>query len=299
MSILKKLNNRLKNTSQAISSRIDELVNYYKEIDDDFFEDMEDVLISSDIGVDTSHQIIEATRSRVKSNKIGDISKIKAILQDEITMIMDNDGMAISPPMVILLVGVNGTGKTTSAGKLAANFVAEGKSVALCAADTFRAAAVEQLSEWSERANVPITKAQTGSDAAAVVFDAVSSAKAKKTDILICDTAGRLHNKKNLMNELEKISRTIDSQFPEAKRETLLVIDATTGQNAISQAKLFSESTPVTGIILTKLDGTARGGVAIAVKNITNVPVYYIGIGEGIDDLEKFDAAAYAKAIIN
>lgn len=299
MGIFDKLGERLKKTSNAISERLDEIVNYYKEIDDDFFEDMEDVLISSDMGIDTSHEIIERVKEQIQSKKIGDVGKIKIILQEEIAGIMDNEGMQIVSPMVILMVGVNGTGKTTSTGKLAAKYAAQGKRVALCAADTFRAAAVEQLDEWSKRANVPITKAQTGSDAASVVFDAISSAKSKKVDILICDTAGRLHNKKNLMNELEKISRIIEKEYPEAKKETLLVIDATTGQNAISQAKLFAEVSDVTGIILTKLDGTARGGVAVAVKNITDVPVYYIGIGEGVDDLEEFDAASYAHAIIN
>lgn len=299
MGLFDKLNERLKKTSNAISSRIDEIVSYYKEIDDDFFEDMEDVLISSDMGIDTSHEIIESVKEYVKSKKIGDVSKIKGILQDKITEIMENDGMQTDPPIVIMMVGVNGTGKTTSAGKLAAKYTALNKKVALCAADTFRAAATEQLDEWSKRANVPITKGQAGSDAASVVYDAITSAKSKNIDILICDTAGRLHNKKNLMMELEKISRTVDREYPEAKKETLLVIDATTGQNAISQAKLFSEVADVTGIILTKLDGTARGGVAVAVKNITNVPVYYIGIGEGIDDLEEFDASSYAKAIIN
>ena len=299
MGLFDKLSERLKKTSTALSERIDEIVNYYKEIDNDFFEDMEDVLISSDMGIDTSHELIEAVKSHVKSKKIGDVSKIKSILQEKITEIMDNDGMDITPPMVILMVGVNGTGKTTSAGKLASKYVQQGKSVALCAADTFRAAAIEQLAEWSKRADVPITKAQTGSDAASVVYDAINSAKSKNVDILICDTAGRLHNKKNLMKELEKISRIIDKEYPQAKRETLLVIDATTGQNAISQAKLFAEVSDVTGIILTKLDGTARGGVAVAVKNITDVPVYFIGIGEGVEDLEEFDAQSYAKAIIN
>ncbi len=299
MGLLNKLNEKLKKTSSAISARIDEIVNYYKEIDDDFFDDLEDVLISADMGIETSSKLIESVKSYVKQKKIGDVSKIKSILQEEIAAIMDNEGIHITSPMVILMVGVNGTGKTTSAGKLAYKYTAVGKKVALCAADTFRAAAIEQLNEWSVRANVPITKAQTGSDAASVVFDAIESAKSKNIDILICDTAGRLHNKKNLMNELEKISRIIDKEYPAAEKETLLVIDATTGQNAISQAKLFSQAADVTGIILTKLDGTARGGVAVAVKSITNVPVYYIGIGEGIDDLEEFDAESYAKAIIN
>ena len=299
MGIFEKLNERLRKTSGAISGRIDELISYYKEIDDDFFEDMEDVLISSDMGIDTSHELIESLKSHVKSHKTGDINAIKSILQDKIADIMQTDGIQLESPCVILMVGVNGTGKTTSAGKLAFKYTKQGKKVALCAADTFRAAAIEQLSEWSSRAGVPITKSQTGADAASVVFDAITSAKAKKTDILICDTAGRLHNKKNLMTELEKISRTVDREYPEAKKETLLVIDATTGQNAISQAKLFSQASDVTGIILTKLDGTARGGVAVAVKNIIGVPVYYIGIGEGVDDLEEFDASSYAKAILS
>lgn len=299
MGLFEKLNDRLKKTSSVISERLDEIISYYKEIDDDFFEDMEDVLISSDMGIDTSHEIIESAKEYIKSKKIGDVGKIKSILQEKIAEIMFNEGLQIASPTVILMVGVNGTGKTTSAGKLAYKYANAGKKVALCAADTFRAAAIEQLSEWSKRANVPITKAQTGADAASVVYDAISSAKSKGVDILICDTAGRLHNKKNLMNELEKISRIVDKDFPEAKKETLLVIDATTGQNAISQAKLFAEAADVTGIILTKLDGTARGGVAVAVKNITNLPVYFIGIGEGVDDLEEFDALSYAKAIIN
>ena len=299
MGIFEKLNERLKKTSGAISGRIDELINYYKKIDDDFFEDLEDVLISSDMGIDTSHQLIDSLQSYVKSKKVGDVAAIKSLLQEKIAEIMQSDGINLTSPTVILMVGVNGTGKTTSAGKLAYKYSHQGKKVALCAADTFRAAAIEQLSEWSVRANVPITKAQTGADAAAVVYDAITSAKAKNIDILICDTAGRLHNKKNLMTELEKISRTVDREYPEAKKETLLVIDATTGQNAISQAKLFAEAAGVTGIVLTKLDGTARGGVAAAVKSITGVPVYYIGIGEGIDDLEEFNASDYARAIIS
>lgn len=297
--ILSKIKQGMTKTRDALSSRVDELISYYKEIDDDFFDDLEDILISSDMGTKTSLLIVEEVRERVKKEKIGHPERIKELMRDAIISRLNNVVVEdIVDPSIILMVGVNGVGKTTTTGKLAAMLSIEGHKVMLSAADTFRAAAAEQLSEWAVRADVPIIKHGDGADPAAVIFDSITSAKARGMDVLICDTAGRLHNKKNLMNELSKMSRIIKREWPEAKKEVFLVMDATTGQNGVSQAKLFSQVVDISGIILTKLDGTAKGGVAISMSEDLGVPIKYICIGEGLNDIQLFDPLAYAQAII-
>lgn len=289
----------LSKTRKGITGRIDELLRYYREIDDDFFDDLEETLIISDIGYETSNKIIEDLRKRVKDEKIGNVDQIKAILKENISQILEKDskGLDLPSPTVILVVGVNGVGKTTTIGKLANILRSNGKKVLLAAADTFRAAAAEQLEIWANRAGVDIVRHNEGSDPAAVVYDAIQAAKSRDRDVLICDTAGRLHNKKNLMNELEKIKRVIDREMPEAHREVLLILDATTGQNAISQASMFKDTVGITGIVLTKLDGTAKGGVVIAIKSQLDIPIYYIGVGEQMDDLQPFDPQAFAEGL--
>ena len=254
----------------------------------------------ADLGVDTTLKVIENLKKRVKKEHAEDPALITGMLQDEIAEILvegAEEEFKIVPPTVILVIGVNGVGKTTTIGKLAANYKAEGKSVMLAAADTFRAAAIDQLKIWGERSGVDVICHEENSDPAAVVFDAVNAAKNRKTDVLICDTAGRLHNKKNLMDELKKIARVIGREYPEANTEVFLVLDATTGQNALQQAKLFNEVADITGLILTKLDGTAKGGIVIAIKNELNIPVRYIGVGEGIADLQEFNPSEFAKAL--
>ena len=261
---------------------------------------MEDILISADIGMNTTMKIIDNLRDTIINEKINDPSLIKDLLKAETKKIMiteKSSKLNISEKSVILVVGVNGVGKTTSIGKLCAKFRNEGKSVLIAAGDTFRAAAIEQLKEWGNRANVDVIAQSEGSDPAAVIFDAIKAAKSRNIDVLICDTAGRLHNKSNLMKELEKISKIIDREYPEATRETLLVLDATTGQNAMNQAKTFKEATDISGIILTKLDGTAKGGVVIALQSELDIPIKLIGVGEGIDDLQKFDVDSFVEAI--
>ncbi|MCR5809151.1 MAG: signal recognition particle-docking protein FtsY [Clostridiales bacterium] len=269
-------------------------------INAEFYEELEDAMIMADMGFDTTEGILDELKARIKAEKITERSAAKAALVDILTDYMANDTpfLAEEGDNVILIVGVNGVGKTTSIGKLASMYKEEGKRPMLAAADTFRAAAAEQLTIWAGRADVPIVKHGEGADPAAVVFDAIVSYKAKKNDLLICDTAGRLHNKKNLMNELAKMRRVIDRELPEAHVEVLLVLDATTGQNAIAQAKAFGESCGLTGIILTKLDGTAKGGVVVAVKNELGLPIRFVGVGEGIDDLQPFDARAFAEALL-
>lgn len=301
MGFFTRLKEGLSKTRSNITNRIDELVKYYSEIDDDFFDELEEALIMADVGIQTTEKIMTGIRQRVKNEKIGDVAKIKDLLKDKVISILDegSERLAFPSPTVILVVGVNGVGKTTTIGKLANKFQKEGKKVLVAAADTFRAAAGEQLEIWSKRAQVPIVLHSEGADPAAVVFDAIQSAKSRKTDILLCDTAGRLHNKKNLMNELEKINRIIDREFPEANKEVLLVIDATTGQNAISQAALFKETVGITGIALTKLDGTAKGGVVLAVKDQLDIPIYYIGVGEQVDDLQPFNPEEFAEALLD
>lgn len=297
---LGKLISGLTKTRDNLKSGIDSIFSGFSEIDEDFYEELEEVLIMADIGVATTEKIIDDLREKVKERKIKEISVCRELLIRSIKEQMRVEETAYEfehEKSVVLLIGVNGVGKTTSVGKLAGQLKAQGKKVILAAADTFRAAAIEQLTEWSNRANVELIAGQEGGDPAAVVYDAVNAAKARKADVLICDTAGRLHNKKNLMEELRKINRIIDREYPEAHRETLVVLDGTTGQNALAQAKQFGEVADITGIILTKLDGTAKGGIAIAIQSEMHIPVKYIGIGEKIEDLQKFDADAFVDAL--
>ena len=295
-----KLISGLTKTRDNLKSGIDSIFSGFSEIDEDFYEELEEVLIMADIGVATTEKIIDDLREKVKEQKIKEISVCRELLIRSIKEQMRVEETAYEfehEKSVVLLIGVNGVGKTTSVGKLAGQLKAQGKKVILAAADTFRAAAIEQLTEWSNRANVELIAGQEGGDPAAVVYDAVNAAKARKADVLLCDTAGRLHNKKNLMEELRKINRIIDREYPEAHRETLVVLDGTTGQNALAQAKQFGEVADITGIILTKLDGTAKGGIAIAIQSEMHIPVKYIGIGEKIEDLQKFDADAFVDAL--
>lgn len=295
-----KLKDGLSKTRNGLTDKINEALKLAVTIDEDLYAELEEILITSDIGMDTTMEIIEKLRDKIRKEKINDTelviptlkSVIKEMMMEGTEVEEDQEGKK-----VLLVIGVNGVGKTTSIGKLAAKNKAEGKKVLLAAADTFRAAAIDQLEVWSQRAGVDIIKQSEGSDPAAVVFDAVTAAKSRNVDLLICDTAGRLHNKKNLMNELSKINRIIDREYNEAKKETLLVLDGTTGQNAVIQAKQFMEACPIDGIILTKLDGTAKGGVVISIKQTLNIPVRYIGVGEGIEDLQEFDAEAFAEAL--
>ena len=299
---LGKLISGLTKTRDNLKSGIDSIFSGFSEIDEDFYEELEEVLIMADIGVATTEKIIDDLREKVKEQKIKEISVCRELLIRSIKEQMRVEETAYEfehEKSVVLLIGVNGVGKTTSVGKLAGQLKAQGKKVILAAADTFRAAAIEQLTEWSNRANVELIAGQEGGDPAAVVYDAVNAAKARKADVLICDTAGRLHNKKNLMEELRKINRIIDREYPEAHRETLVVLDGTTGQNALAQAKQFGEVADITGIILTKLDGTAKGGIAIAIQSEMHIPVKYIGVGESIDDLQKFDANSFVDALFD
>lgn len=290
----------LTKTRDNIVSGIDSIFNGFSAIDDDFYEELEEALIMGDIGIDTTMSIMEALRQKVKEQKIKDPAECKALLINSIKEQMDLGDNAYefeNRKSVVLVIGVNGVGKTTSIGKMAEQLKMDGKSVLLAAADTFRAAAVEQLTEWAKRANVGIIAQKEGSDPAAVIYDAVAAAKARNIDVLLCDTAGRLHNKKNLMEELKKINRVIDREYPEAFRETLVVLDATTGQNALAQAREFNEVAEITGVILTKMDGTAKGGIAVAIQAELGIPVKYIGVGESIDDLQKFDSEEFVNAL--
>ncbi|HZK33133.1 MAG TPA: signal recognition particle-docking protein FtsY [Tissierellaceae bacterium] len=301
---LEKLKSGLSKTRKDMSSKIEDVLSIYKKVDDELFDDLEDVLISADIGVSSTMKIIDRLKLRIKEERVSDSTEVKILLKDEIKNIMqesvENNEFLLEPhPSVILVVGVNGVGKTTTIGKLAYAFKNNGKKVLIAAGDTFRAAAIEQLNEWSNRAGVDIVSHSEGADPAAVIFDGIQAAKARKIDILICDTAGRLHNKTNLMNELNKIFRIIDREYSEATKEILLVLDATTGQNAINQAKVFKEVTNITGVILTKLDGTAKGGVAIALQTELNLPIKVIGVGEGIEDIQPFDVETFIDAIFN
>lgn len=298
--LFNKLKDGLSKTRDGLTDKINEVLKLAITIDDDLYDELEEVLIMADIGMDTTVEIIDRLKSKIRKEKINEVEMVYPALKEVIKDMLlegvekeEDNG----EKKVLLVIGVNGVGKTTSIGKLAAKNKEEGKKVLLAAADTFRAAAIDQLEVWSQRANVDLVKHEEGSDPAAVVFDAIQAAKARNADILICDTAGRLHNKKNLMNELSKINRIIDREFSEAKKETLLVLDGTTGQNAIIQAKQFMEACPIDGIILTKLDGTAKGGVVISIKQTLNIPVKYIGVGEGIDDLQEFDAESFAEAL--
>ena len=300
-----KLFNNLKSgltkTRNALTDKINEALNLAVSIDDDLYEELEEILIMADIGMDTTMEIIDRLKDKIRKEKINDVELVRPALKSVIAEMMkagsENENDTNAEKEVILVIGVNGVGKTTSIGKLAAMNKAEGKKVLLAAADTFRAGAIDQLVVWSERAKVDIVKHGEGSDPAAVVFDAINASKSRGVDLLICDTAGRLHNKKNLMDELGKINRIIDRELSNAHKETLLVLDGTTGQNAVIQAKQFMEVCPIDGIILTKLDGTAKGGVVISIKNTLNIPVKYIGVGEGIDDLQAFDPESFVEAL--
>ena len=295
-----RLKEGLDKTRKNILGGVDTVLGSFTKIDEDLFEELEEALIIADMGVQTTMDIVENLRQRVKKERATDPAVIKDMLIDEIAAILQ-DGVEeeenLPSPTVMLVIGVNGVGKTTTIGKLSHNFKNEGKSVLLAAADTFRAAAIDQLEVWGQRAGIEVIKHEENADPAAVVFDAVHAARNRKTDLLICDTAGRLHNKKNLMEELRKISRVIEREYPAAHKETYLVLDATTGQNALQQAKVFMEVADITGIILTKLDGTAKGGIVVAIKSELKIPVRYIGVGEGIEDLQKFHAEDFAKAL--
>ncbi|MBQ8108989.1 MAG: signal recognition particle-docking protein FtsY [Clostridia bacterium] len=297
MGLFDKIKSGLQKTRNVFSGRMDELVESYKELDDDFYEDLTDILIMADVGVPTSELAVSRLREKCKAEKIGNPAKAREALKKILEEILWAEPMQLTSPMVILIIGVNGVGKTTSIGKLASRLKVMGRRVIICAGDTFRAAAADQLTVWSERAGVPIIKHQEGADPAAVVFDGIQAAKGRHADILLVDTAGRLHNKAHLMEELKKISRVAEREYPEARLSALLVIDATTGQNGLAQAKVFSEVANLDGIILTKLDGTAKGGIAIAIRNELGLPVRYIGLGEQLDDMQPFDAGAFVSAI--
>ena len=300
MAIFKKINFGLTKTRNKMAGAIDDMMNSFDEFSDDLYVELEEILVMSDVGVETAVAIVEELRSRVRSERIKKTDQIKAELQNIIAEMLDGgeDMGLITIPSILLMIGVNGVGKTTTIGKLASMYKAEGKKVILGAADTFRAAAIEQLDEWATRAGVDIVKHKEGADPAAVIFDTIAAGKARDCDIIICDTAGRLHNKKNLMDELAKIYRVIDRELPYSDREILLVLDATTGQNAVNQAREFKNVTDITGIILTKLDGTAKGGVVLAVKHELGIPVKYIGVGEGIDDLQPFNCEEFANGLL-
>ena len=299
MSFFEKIKEGLRKTRDAIFGRVDVLLKSFTKIDDELFEELEELLVMGDVGVYTAEKICDELKSRVKKEGITEPAQITNLLADVISeMLKGGQPLKIdTKPSVILVIGVNGVGKTTTIGKMAANFIRQGKKVTLAAADTFRAAAIDQLQIWADRAGADIVKQGEGADPAAVVFDAISSAKAKGSDLIIVDTAGRLHNKKNLMAELEKINRIINRELPDSDKEVLLVLDATTGQNAVNQTKEFKNAAGITGIVLTKLDGTAKGGVILAIKEELNVPVKYIGVGEQIDDLQPFDPDEFARAL--
>ena len=292
----------LTKTRNNVVSGIDSIFSGFSSIDDDFYDEIEEILIMGDLGVETTEKIIDDLKDKVKENKIKKPDECKQLLMDSIKEQMNIGENAYdfeNEKSVILIIGVNGVGKTTSIGKLAAQLRNDGKKVIMAAADTFRAAAIEQLTEWSHRSGADIIAQQEGSDPAAVIFDAIQASKARNADILLCDTAGRLHNKKNLMEELKKIDRIIEKEYSGTRRENFIVLDATTGQNALAQAKTFMECTNITGVILTKMDGTAKGGIAVAIQSELGIPVKYIGVGEGIDDLQKFDADVFVDALFD
>uniref|UniRef100_UPI002ECFD6B1 signal recognition particle-docking protein FtsY n=1 Tax=Romboutsia timonensis TaxID=1776391 RepID=UPI002ECFD6B1 len=300
VNLFERLKQGLTKAKQGITDKIDDVLKSYTKVDGELLEELEEILITADVGVNTTMDIIDKLRDKIKENKITEPSGVKAELKNIIEEILTNENSTLNvekSPTIILMVGVNGVGKTTTIGKLANRYKQEGKKILLAAGDTFRAAAIEQLEVWAGRSNVDIIKHQEGADPGAVVFDAIKAAKARKVDLLICDTAGRLHNKANLMNELGKVFKIVDREFPEANKEVLLVVDATTGQNAVVQAKTFKEVADITGIVLTKLDGTAKGGVVLAVKSEVDVPVKLIGVGEKVEDLQDFDAKAFSEAL--
>ena len=301
MKFLDKLKAGLQKTKNAIFGKIDTLFKSFVRVDEDLFDELEELLISSDVGVSATEEILDRLRDEVKENHLKEPQEVQAKLMEILReMVGEGEPLKLSTtPSVILVIGINGVGKTTSIGKIAYQLKQQGKKVLVAAADTFRAAAAEQLAVWCERAKVDLIRQAQGADPASVVFDAISSAKSRGTEVLIIDTAGRLHNKKNLMDELAKINRVIARELPGADRETLLVLDATTGQNAVMQAKEFKETAAITGLILTKLDGTAKGGVVFSVKGELNLPVKFIGVGEGIDDMEPFSAEAFTEALFS
>ena len=299
MGFFSKIKEGLKKTRNAVVGQIDSMLKSFTKIDDELFEELEELLVMGDVGVHTAEKICDELKSRVKKEGIKDPEEINRLLEETVSeMLKGGEELDISTtPLIILVIGVNGVGKTTTIGKLANSLSKQGKKVILAAADTFRAAAIEQLDIWAQRSGCEIIKQNEGSDPAAVVFDAISAAKARNADVIICDTAGRLHNKKHLMDELAKINRVIDRELPDAAKEKLLVLDATTGQNAVNQAEQFRQATGITGIVLTKLDGTAKGGVVLAIKDGLGIPVKYIGVGEQIDDLQPFNSDDFAKAL--
>ena len=299
MGFFNKIKEGLKKTRDAVIGQIDSMLKSFTKIDDELFEELEELLVMGDVGVPTAEKICEELKKRVKKEGIKNPNEIHRLLEETVAeMLRGGEELDISTtPSIILVIGVNGVGKTTTIGKLANNLTKQGKKVILAAGDTFRAAAIEQLEIWADRSHCEIIKQNEGSDPAAVIFDAISAAKARHADVIICDTAGRLHNKKHLMDELAKINRIIDRELPDAAKEKLLVLDATTGQNAVNQAEQFSLATGITGIVLTKLDGTAKGGVVLAIKEGLGIPVKYIGMGEQIDDLQPFDAEDFARAL--
>jgi len=292
-----RLREGLSKTRGNMTEKVDSMVRENRKIDEDFYEELEDILLMSDCGLKATTEIVDELRRRVSAGKVKDAGQAREMLKEIMVEQMDIPRPPLKWPMVMMLVGVNGVGKTTTIGKLALRFQAIGRKVMLVAADTFRAAAAEQLTVWAERARVPIVRHAEGADPAAVVYDGIQSAKAQGADLLIVDTAGRLHNKKNLMDELSKMRRVIDREYPEADTRCILVLDATTGQNGLSQARAFKEVAEINGIILTKLDGTAKGGIALAIRQELNVPVWYVGVGEGIDDLQPFDAREFVEAL--
>jgi fused signal recognition particle receptor len=299
LSLFSRIKEGLSKTRESIAGGVEQVFAAFRTVDEELFEELEEALIMADMGVETTMAVLEKLRTRVKSENVKEGEIVKKMLAEEIsnTLTAETAPFELSAPAVLLIIGVNGAGKTTTIGKLTNWYKNEGKSVLVAAADTFRAAAIDQLAVWCERAGVTMIRQAENSDPAAVVFDAAASAKARGIDLLIVDTAGRLHNKKNLMEELKKINRIISAQFPEAQREVMLVLDATTGQNALQQAKLFKEAADITGIILTKLDGTTKGGIVVSIKNELDIPVRFVTLGEQIEDLQPFDADMFAKAL--
>ena len=297
MGIFDKIKKSLIRSRDNTAAKIDKLEEVYEKVDEDFFDELLDILIMADVGMKTSELVIDQLRKKCRNEKIDHPVRAREVLRDVLCDIMGSEPMRIESPMVLLVIGVNGVGKTTSIGKLATRMKTVGRRVVICAGDTFRAAAADQLEIWAQRADVPIVRQHEGADPAAVVFDGVQVAKGRHADVLIVDTAGRLHNKAHLMEELKKIARVVEREYPEAKTKALLVVDATTGQNGLAQAEIFRDVTELDGIVLTKLDGTAKGGIAIAIRNELGLPVRYIGIGEQIDDLQPFEARPFIEAI--
>ena len=298
MGFFNKLVQGLSKTRNSFTDKVEDLLRFTKKIDEETLEELEELLIYADVGVNTSLKLMETKRERVRSERIKNTEELRAALKEEIEQLFPKNKMSLTSPSIILVVGVNGVGKTTSIGKLASILKGEGEKVLLAAADTFRAAASEQLKIWGQRSGIDVISHTEGSDPASVLFDALQAGKARKADVVICDTAGRLHTKKNLMDELKKLYRVCQKGYPEAQIISLMVLDATTGQNALNQAKIFKEAVDISGIILTKLDGTAKGGIVIAIASELGIPVWYIGVGEAIEDLQQFDAKTFTEAIL-